>query len=145
LSPSSLGQVSVITLVTLTLIILNPLTFFVNLVTVVFTALAVDNRQCLLSTANARPLAACLLSADSAAAAASHPPAEPLLPLMVLYIIMADCYVIPLAPAASSHCCSHHHCCHRIVIVTALPHLRRNPFRRRKRQIKSVFIYGTTN
>ncbi len=42
------------------------------------------------------------------------------------------------------HCCSRRHCCHRFVIVTARPHLRRNPLRRKKRQKKSIFIYGTT-
>jgi hypothetical protein len=89
-------------------------------------------------------LAACLSSTDVGATAASHPPAEPLLPLVALYFIMADCYVVALAPAPSSHCCSRRHCCHRFVIVTARPHLRRNPIRRRKRQKKSIFIYGTT-
>jgi hypothetical protein len=57
---------------------------------------------------------------------------------------MADYDVIPLAPAPSSHCCSRRHCCHCFVIVTAHPHLRRNPIRRRKRQKKTIFIYGTT-
>ncbi len=51
------------------------------------------------------PWAAHLLSADAGAAAASCLPAEPLLPLVALYFIMADCYVIALAPAPSSHCC----------------------------------------
>jgi hypothetical protein len=136
LSPSSLGEVSIITFITLTLVVLNPLAFFVALVAIVFTALAAANRQCLLSAANARPPAARLSSADSAAAAASHLPAEPLLPLVSLFFIMADCYVIALAPAPSSHCCSCRHCCHCIVIVTARPHLRRNPFRR-----KSLFLF----
>jgi hypothetical protein len=45
-----------------------------------------------------------------------------------------------LAPAPSSHCCTHHHHCHCIVIVTAQPHLWRNPVRRRKRQ-KSLFLF----
>jgi hypothetical protein len=84
------------------------------------------------------------LSADAGAAAASHPPAEPLLPLVALYFIMADCYVVASAPAPSSHCCSRHHHSHCFVIVTAHPHLRRNPFRRKKRQKKFIFIYGTT-
>jgi hypothetical protein len=47
---------------------------------------------------------------------------------------------VALAPAPSSDCCTCRHCCHRIVIVTALPHLQRNPIRRRKRQKKSIFI-----
>jgi hypothetical protein len=122
-SPSSLGEVSVITLVALTLVALDPLAFFVTLVAIVFTALAVAIRWCLLSAANARPLAACLSSSDTGAAAASRPPVEPLLPLVALYSIMADCYAIALAPAPSSHCCSHHNCCHRFVIVTARPAL----------------------
>jgi hypothetical protein len=120
--PSSLGEVSVITLIALILIIFDPLTFFVALIAVIFTALAIADRQCLLLTANARPPAACLSSADSAAAAASCPPAEPLLPLVALFFIMADCYVVVSAPAPSSHCCSHRHCFHRIVIVTAPLH-----------------------
>ncbi len=52
---------------------------------------------------------------------------------------------VALAPVPSSHCCTHRHLCHRIMIVTTRPHLRRNPFRRRKRQKKSIFIYGATN
>jgi hypothetical protein len=57
---------------------------------------------------------------------------------------MADCYVIASAPAPSSPCHSRRHRCHCFVIVTAHPHLQRNPFRRKKRQKKSIFIYGTT-
>jgi hypothetical protein len=38
-SPSSLGEVSVITLIALTLVVLNPLPFFVALVAIIFTAL----------------------------------------------------------------------------------------------------------
>jgi hypothetical protein len=144
LSPSSLGEVSIITLVALTLVALNPLAFFVALVAIVFTTLIVAIRWCLLSAVNARPLAACLSSADAGATAASCPPAEPLLPLVALYFIMADCYLVALAPAPSSHCCSLRHCCHRFMIVTAHPHLRRNPLRRKKRQKMSIFIYGTT-
>jgi hypothetical protein len=143
LSPSSLGEVSIITLVALTLVALNPLASFVSLVAVVFTTLIVAIRRCLLSAANARPLAACLSSADAGATAASWPPAEPLLPFVALYFIMADCYVIALAPAPFYHCCSRHHHCHCFVIVTAHPHLRRNPLSRKKRQKKSIFIYGT--
>jgi hypothetical protein len=45
ITPSSLGEVSIITLVTLTLITLNPLAFFVALVAVVFTALAFAHGQ----------------------------------------------------------------------------------------------------
>jgi hypothetical protein len=63
---------------------------------------------------------------------------------MALYFIMADCYVVSSAPAPSSHCRSRRHRCHRFVIVTARPHLRRNPIRRKKRHKKSIFIYGTT-
>jgi hypothetical protein len=122
LSPSSLGEVSIITLIGLTLVALDPLAFFIALVAVVFTTLAVAVRGCLLTAANARPLAARLSSADAGATAASRLPAEPLLPLLALYFIMADCYVIALAPA-SSFC----YRCHRFVIVTACPHLWRNP------------------
>jgi hypothetical protein len=144
-SPSSVREVSIITLVALTLVTLNPLAFFVALIAVMFTTLAVAIRGCLLFAVNARPLAARLSSADAGATAASRPPEEPLLPLMTLYFIMADCYVVASAPAPSSHCCSHRYCCHRFVFVTAHPHLQRNPIRRRKRQKKSIFIYGTTN
>jgi hypothetical protein len=143
LSPSSLGEVSNITLVTLTLAALDPLAFFVALVAVVFTTLAVAIRRCLLSAANAFPLAARLSSADTEATAASCLLAEPLLPLVALYFIMADCYVVASAPVPSSHCCSRRHCFHCFVIVTTRPHLRRNPVRRKKRQKKSIFIYGT--
>ncbi len=122
----------------------NPLAIFIALVVLVFTTLAVAVRRCLLSAANSRPLAACLSSADAGATAASRLPAEPLLPLVALYFIMADCYIVASAPAPSSHCCSCCHHCHRFVIVTAHPHLRRNPLRRKKRQKKSIFIYGTT-
>jgi hypothetical protein len=144
-SPSSLGEVSIITLVALTLIALNPLAFFVALVAVVFTALAVAIRWCLLSAMNAHPSSAHLLSAEAGAVAASHLPEEPLLPLMALYFIMADCYIAALAPAPSAHCCSRCHHYHCFVIVTAHPHLQRNPFKRRKRQNKYITIYGTTN
>jgi hypothetical protein len=144
-SPSSLGEVSIITLVALTLVALDPLAFFVTLIAIVFTTLAVAVRGCLLSATNAHPSAGRLSSADAGAAAASRPPAEPLLPLVALYFIMAGCYVVASAPAPSSHCCSRRYPCHRFVIVTALPHLRKNPFRRRKRQKKSIFIYGTRN
>jgi hypothetical protein len=89
-------------------------------------------------------LAARLSSADAGATAASCLPAELLLPLVALYFIMADYYVVALAPAPSSHFCSRRHHCHCFVIVTAHPHLRRNPIRRKKRQKKSIFIYGTT-
>jgi hypothetical protein len=119
---------------------LDPLAFFVALIAIVFTTPAIANHQCLLSAANACPPAACLSSTNSAAAAASHLPAKPLLPLVDLYLIMADCYVIASAPAPSSHCCSRRHHCHRIVIVTARPHLWRNPYRRRKRQKNYIFM-----
>jgi hypothetical protein len=89
---------------------------------------------------NARSPAARLLSADAGAAAASCPPAEPLLPLVALYFIMADCYIVALAPAPSSHCHSRRHYCHCIVIVTARSHLWRNPFRRRK-MAEKVYSY----
>jgi hypothetical protein len=94
LSPSSIGEVSIITLVALTLVAFNPLAFFVTLVDVVFTTLAVAFRGCLLSAANARPMAARLSSADAGATAASRLPAEPLLPFVALYFVMADCYVV---------------------------------------------------
>ncbi len=100
LSPSSLREVSVIALVALALV---ALAFFVALVVVVFTALAVAIRRCLLSAAIAHLPAARLSSADAGAAAASRPPAELLLPLMALYFIMADCYVVALAQMPPSH------------------------------------------
>jgi hypothetical protein len=62
--------------------------------------------------------------------------------LVALYFIMADYNVVASAPAPSSHCRSRRHRCHRFVIVTTHPHLRRKPFRRKKRQKKSIFIYG---
>jgi hypothetical protein len=144
LSPSFLREVSIITLVTLTLIALNPLAFFVALVAFVFTTLAVAIRRCLLSAANAHPFAAHLSSTDAGATAAPCPPAELLLPLLALYFIMADCYVIALAPAPSSHCFSRRHCCHCFVIDTPRQHLLRNPLRKKKRQKKNIFIYGIT-
>jgi hypothetical protein len=135
LSPSFLGEVSVTTLVTLTLVALDPLSFFIALVAIVFTALAIAIRQCLLSAMNAPPLAACLSSAD----AGSCLPAEPLLPLVALYFIIADCYVLASTPAPSSHYCSRRHHCHCIVIVTIRPHLQRNPFRKKKAE--KVYFY----
>jgi hypothetical protein len=123
----------------------RPPSFFFALVAVLFTTLAVAVRRCLLSAANAHRLAARLSSTDTGATAASHLPAELLLPLVALYFIMADCYIVASAPTPSSHCCSRRYPSHRFVIVTAHPHLQRNPFRRRKRQKKSIFIYGTTN
>jgi hypothetical protein len=135
---------SIITLIALTLVALDPLAFFVPLVAVMFTTLAVAVRRCLLSAANACPVAARLSSAGTGATAASRLPAEPLLPLVDLYFIIADCYVIALAPVPSYHCCSRRHHCHHFVIVTTHPHLQRNPLRRKKRQNKSIFIYGTT-
>jgi hypothetical protein len=140
LSPSSIGEVSIITLVALTLVALNPLAFFITLVAVVFTTLAIAFRGCLLSAANARPLAARLSSADAGATAASCPPAEPLLPFVALYFIMADCYVIALAPAPSSHCYSRRHHCHCFVIVTARQHLLTNPLEEEKGR-KSLFLF----
>jgi hypothetical protein len=139
-SPSSLREVLIITLVALTLVALDPLAFFVALIAIAFTTLAIAIRQCLLSAANACPLAARLSSADVGATAASHLPAELLLPLVALYFIMADCYVVASSPAPSSHCCTRRHCCHRFMIVTARPHLRRNPLRRKKRH-KSLFLF----
>jgi hypothetical protein len=53
-------------------------------------------------------------------------------------------FPVASAPASSSHCRSRRHRCYRFVIVTTRQHLRRNPFRRKKRQKKSIFIYGTT-
>jgi hypothetical protein len=94
-SPSSLGKVSVITLVALAII---ALTFFVTLVVIVLTALAVAIRRCLLSAAIAYPPTARLSSADAAAAAASHLPGESLLPPVALYFITADCYVVHAKP-----------------------------------------------
>ncbi len=91
------------------------------------------------------PWAARLLSADAGAVAASRPPVELLLPLVALYFIMADCYVVASAPVPSFHCHSRRHRCHHFMIVTAHPHLRRNPLKRKKRQKKSIFIYGKKN
>jgi hypothetical protein len=146
LSPSSIGEVSIITLVALTLVALNPLTFFVTLVAVVFTPLTVAFRGCLLSAANARPFAARLSSTDAEATAASCPPAEPLLPFVALYFIMADCYVIASAPAPSSHCCSHRHHCHCFVIVTYRPSALTEEFIQKKKKAEKVYFYlCTTN
>jgi hypothetical protein len=138
-SPSSLGEVSIITLVALTLVALDPLAFFVALVAVMFTTLAVAIHWCLLSATNTRPLAACLSSADAGATAASRPPAEPLLPLVALYFIMADCYVVASAHVPSSHCHSRRHCCHCFVIVTAHPHLQSNPTQKKEKEEKVYF------
>jgi hypothetical protein len=114
-SPSSLGEVPIIVLIALALV---ALTFFAPLVVVVFTALAVAICRCLLSAVIARLLAAHLLSTGAGAAAASRPRAEPLLPLVALYFIMADYYAVALAPTPSSYCpsCCHH--CHCIMIVS---------------------------
>jgi hypothetical protein len=103
LSPSSLGVVYAIALVALTIV---ALTFFVDFVVVIITALAVAVSQCLLSTAIACLPAAHNLSADPSTAAASHLLVEPLLPLMALDFITADCYIIALAPTPSTHYCS---------------------------------------
>jgi hypothetical protein len=141
LSPSSIGEVAIITLVALTLVALNPLAFFVTLVAIVFTTLAVDFRGCLLSASNARPLAACLSSADAGATAASRPPAEPLLPFVALYFIMADCYVVASAPAPSSHCRSRRHCCHRFVIVTYCRSTLTEESVQKKKTAEKVYFY----
>jgi hypothetical protein len=141
LSPSSIGEVSIITLVALTFVALNPLAFFVTLVAVVFTTLAVAFRGCLLSAANARPLAARLSSADAGATAASRLPAEPLLPFVALYFIMADCYVVALAPAPSSHCRSRHHHCHCFVIVTYRPSTLTEESVQKKKKAEKVYFY----
>jgi hypothetical protein len=141
LSPSSIGEVSIITLVALTLVALNPLASFVTLVAAVFTTLAVAFYGCLLSASNARPLAARLSSsADAGATAASCLPAEPLLPFVALYFIMADCYVVASAPAPSSHCCSHHHCCHRFVIVTYRPSTLTEESVQKKKKAEKVYF-----
>jgi hypothetical protein len=134
-------EVSIITLVALTLVALNPLTFFVILVAVVFTTLAIAFRRCLLSALNARPLAACLSSADAGATAASRPPAEPLLPFVALYFIMADCYVVASAPAPSSHCRSHLHRCHRFVIVRYHPSTLTEESVQKKKKAEKVYFY----
>jgi hypothetical protein len=112
LSPFSIGEVFAITLIALTLVAHA----LVALIVVVFTVLAIAG--CLLSTAITRLPAAHLLLADAGAAAASSLPAEQLLPLMALYFIMADCYVIALVPMPSSHCPSHRYFCHCIVIAS---------------------------
>ena len=142
-SPSSHGEVSisVIALVALALVALAlvALAFFIALVVIIFTALAVAVSRCLLSAAITHPLAACLLSADVGAAAASCPPAEPVLPLVVLYFIMADCYVVALAPVPSSHCCSCHHCCHRIMILSSPATLMEESHQKGKKEEKVYF------
>jgi hypothetical protein len=98
-SPSSLGELSVIALVTLAII---ALAFFVALVVVVFIALAIAIHRSLLFAMIAYPPAARLLSADAGVAAASHPPAELLLPSVALYFITADFYVVAFVGRASS-------------------------------------------
>jgi hypothetical protein len=141
LSPSSIGEVSIITLIALTLVALNPLTFFVTLVAVVFTTLAVVIRGCFLSASNAHPLAARLSSADAGATAASHPPLEPLLPFVALYFIMADCYVVASAPAPSSHCRSRRHRCHRFMIVTYRPSTLTEESVQKKKKAEKFYFY----
>jgi hypothetical protein len=141
LSPFSFGEASVIALLTLTLV---PLAFFVALVVLVFTALAVAIRRCLLFIVITCPPAACLLSVDTGAAAASCPPVEFLLPLMALYFIMADCYVLALAPTPSSHCRSCHDCCHCIMIVGCPAALMEESLQKKKRQ-KSLFLITAKN
>jgi hypothetical protein len=143
-SPTSLGEVSIITLVALTLVAFDPLAFFVALVAIVFTTLAIAIHGCLLSAANAHPLAARLSSTDTGATAASHLPAELLLPLVALYFIMADCYVIALAPAPSSHC-------HGALSLPLLcdcynqSTLTEEFLQKKKKAEKSIFIYDTRN
>jgi hypothetical protein len=160
-SPSSLGEVSIITLVALTLIALNPLAFFIALVAVVFTTLAIAICRCLLSAANTRPLAARLSSADAGATAASRLPAEPLLPLMALYFIMADCCVVASAPAPSSlsqlpSSLPSLRDCYRpstLAEESSLPSLRdcyrpstlaEESIQKKEKAEKSIFIYDTT-
>jgi hypothetical protein len=132
---------SIITLVALTLVAINPLAFFVTLVAIMFTTLAVAFRGCLLSAANACPLAAHLSSADAGATAASRPPVEPLLPFVALYFIMADCYVVASAPAPSSHCHNRRHLCHRFVIVTYCPSTLTEESVQKKKKAEKVYFY----
>jgi hypothetical protein len=139
------GSFHYITLVALTLVALNPLAFFVTLVAVMFTTLAVAFRECLLSATNACPLAARLSSADAGATAASRPPAEPLLPFVALYFIMADCYVVASTPVPSSHCCSRHHRCHRFVIVTYRPSTLTEESVQKKKKAEKVCFYSRHN
>jgi hypothetical protein len=106
-----------------------------------FTTLTVAFRGCLLSALNARPLAARLSSADAGATAASRPPAEPLLPFVALYFIMADCYVVASAPAPSSHCRSRRHHCHRFVIVTYRPSTLTVESVQKKKKAEKVYFY----
>jgi hypothetical protein len=141
LSPSTFEEVSVITLVALAL---AALTFFIALIVVIFTALTIAICQCFLSTTIVHPLAACLLSADAGAAAASHPPVEPLLPLVALYFIMTDCYVVISTPAPSSHCCSRGHCCHCIVIVSRPAALTEETLQKKKSR-NSLFLITAQN
>ncbi len=140
LSPSSIKEVSVITLVTLALV---ALAFFCCPCCRCLHCPCHCHLRCLLSATIARPMAARLSSADGGAAAASCPTVEPLLPLVAPYFIMADCYIIALAPAPSSHCCSHCHCCHCIVIVSRTATLMEEFIQKEKRQEKSIFNCGT--
>jgi hypothetical protein len=135
-SPSSFGELSVITLVALAIV---TLAFFVTLVVILFTTLAIYIRWCLLSATIARPS-----SADAGVTAASCLPAERLLPFMALYFIMADCYVVTSAPAPSSHSCSHCHCCHCIVVVSSLANLTEESIQKKKRQ-KKLFLITAQN
>jgi hypothetical protein len=137
-SPSSLEEVSVIALITLVLI---GLAFFVALVVVIFNALAVAVSRYLLSAAMAHPLAARLLSADAGgASAASCPPAEPLLPLVALHFIMADCFLIKSAKMSFSHWRSRRHRCHCIMIFSCLATLTEESFLK-KEKAGQVFLF----
>jgi hypothetical protein len=107
-----------------------------------FTALAIAIHWCLLSAAIACPPAARLSPADTGPAAASHPPAEPLLPLVALYFVMADIYVVTLVSTPSSHCCSCHHHCHCIVIVSCLAMLTEESLQKKKTE-EVYFNCGT--
>jgi hypothetical protein len=62
---------------------------------------------------------------------------------MALYFIMADCYVIALAPTPSSNCCSCHHCCHHIVIVSHPATPTEESGLKKEMAGKVNFIYGT--
>jgi hypothetical protein len=106
------------------MIALIALAFFVALVVIVFTALAVAVCWCLLS------------------AAITRSPEETLLPLVALYFIMADCYIAASAPMPSSHYCSRHHCCHCIVIVSCPATLTEESVLKKKKAGKVFFSFS---
>ncbi len=137
LSLTSLGLDFVIALIALALI---ALAFIVTLVVIVFTVLAFAFYHCLLSAVIASLPAACLSSTDAGATSASCPPVELLLPLVALYFIMANYYIVALAPMPSSHCCSRRHRCHCIMIVSRPATLMEKSLQKKEMGRKSLFL-----